>query len=73
MGSRNFLTPAAAQVFATGSARERRRFVLTNTAFVGGVVGSLCLLLMIFGGRLLEFLYGPHFSGQGLLVALLSA
>jgi O-antigen/teichoic acid export membrane protein len=73
VGCRNFLTPAAARVFAAGSAWERRHFVLTNTAFVGGVVGSLCLMLMIFGGRLLELLYGPPYGGQGLLVALLSA
>ncbi len=73
VGSRNFLAPKAAQVFAAGDPREVRRFVRHNTLIVAGAVSLLCLGLMAFGQELLHLLYGAQFGDQGLVLGLLAA
>lgn len=73
VGSRNFLAPKAAQVFAAGDAREVHRFVRTNTLIVAGAISLLCLGIMGFGKELLHLLYGSQFGDQGLVIALLAA
>lgn len=72
VGSRNFLLPQAARVFSSRKVEEMRHFVMVNTILVGAVVGSVCLLIIVGGDRLVQVFFGPQFAGQGLLLALLA-
>ncbi len=72
VGSRNFLLPQAARVFSSRKASEMRHFVLVNTLLLGAVVGSVCLLIIVGGDRLLQVFFGPQFAGHGLLLGLLA-
>lgn len=73
VGSRNFLLPQAARVFSSRKAAEMRHFILVNTLLVGAVVGSVSLLVIVGGDRLVQVLFGPQFAGHGLLLGLLAA
>lgn len=72
VGSRNFLLPQAARVFSARKPAEMRHFVVVNTILVGAVVGSVCLLIIVGGDRLVQVFFGPQFGGQGLLLGLLA-
>jgi O-antigen/teichoic acid export membrane protein len=72
VGFQNFLGPKIAHVYAASGPQALRRYVLKITALLFLPVSLLCLVLMIWGGRIIVLLYGPQYAGNNLVVAILS-
>jgi len=72
MGIQNLIGPKVAHVYAAKGHVALRGFVFKTTAFVAAPVSFLCLVMFIWGGRLLTSFYGPQYAGNGLIVAILA-
>jgi O-antigen/teichoic acid export membrane protein len=71
MGMRNFLVPKLSQLAATSSA-EVRSLVRSSTVFIGIVMGTGFVLVCIFGGSIVEWIYTDKYAGNGEVVCLLA-
>jgi O-antigen/teichoic acid export membrane protein len=72
LGIQNFVGPKIAHVYAASGPKALRRFVLKITAVLALPVALLCLVLIVWGGRLIALLYGRQYAGNSLVVAILA-
>lgn len=70
-GVGNYSPPCAATAYAQGGLKQLHRTLLRLGAalFVG--LSFFLVLLFLFGGHLAVIVFGPEFSGAGLLISLL--
>jgi O-antigen/teichoic acid export membrane protein len=72
LGIHNFVGPKIAHVYAESGPKALRRFVLKITAAIFFPVSLLCLVLMVWGGRIIALIYGRQYAGNNLVVAVLA-
>jgi len=73
MGMSNVLTPRAARAYAEGGNRELLRVVFKTTWFIGSVMTAFCVVVAIWGGKLVAVLFGgQQYQGHGDTVAVLA-
>jgi O-antigen/teichoic acid export membrane protein len=72
MGLCNFLSPRAARAFAEGGIAELQS-VLKNTALLfAATLGVVALAAFLAGEQVAVLVYGPQFTGTGLIIGVLS-
>jgi O-antigen/teichoic acid export membrane protein len=72
LGIQNIIGPKIAHEYAAKGPRALNRLVLKMTAVTAIPMALLCIVMFIWGGTLLNHLYGPAYAGNGLIVSLLS-
>jgi O-antigen/teichoic acid export membrane protein len=72
LGMGNYLIRRAAHAHDQGGIGELRRIVLQATALNGVAMGGFTVLAVVFGGWLLQLIYGPLYVGQQLTIGLLA-
>jgi O-antigen/teichoic acid export membrane protein len=72
LGIQNLVGPKISHVYAAKGPRALDRLVLKITAVMAVPMSLLCLVMFIWGGRLLTLLYGRQYAGNSLIVVLLS-
>lgn len=72
LGIQNFVGPKIAHVYAESGTKALRRFVLKITAAIFFPVSLLCLVLIVWGGRIIALIYGRQYAGNNLVVAVLA-
>ena len=69
MGMSNYLSPQTARAYAAGGIVELRRVLRNGALLLSATIGSFCLLLLLWGDRLLVFVYGGKYAGYGVVIA----
>lgn len=72
LGIQNLVGPKIAHEYAANGAAALRRLVLKIIAVTSLPMLSLCLVMFIWGGRILTSLYGRQYLGNGPIVAILA-
>ena len=72
VGVQNLIGPKIANEYATRGHKPLHRLVLRITVAVAAVMSLLCLVMFIWGGRFVILLYGRHYSGNSMIVAVLA-
>jgi len=72
LGIQNLVGPKLAHEYAAKGTMALNRLVLKTTALVVAPMSLLCLLMFVWGGRLLPLLYGRQYGSNGLVVAILA-
>ena len=72
LGIQNLVGPKIAHEYAESGPRALRRLVLKITGAISIPVSLLCLVLIIWGGRLIALLYGRQYAGNSLIAAILA-
>jgi O-antigen/teichoic acid export membrane protein len=72
LGLQNFLGPKTAHEFALNGQQGLRRLVLKISAVLALPAGLLTFVLILWGDRFVALLYGSRYSGNGMVVAVLS-
>ena len=72
LGIQNLVGPKIAHEYAAKGPRALRRLVLKITAVVATPTSLLCLVMFIWGDRLLTLLYGRQYAGNSSIVAILA-
>lgn len=72
VGLQNLIGPKIANEYATHGHRALYRLVLRITAGVAALLSLLCLVIFIWGDRLVVLLYGHHYAGNSLVVRVLA-
>lgn len=73
VGVAHSLTPQAARAFAEGGVGALRQMLARTMLFFTLSLGSFWVGAMLFGEAVMVAVYGPQFSGTGLVVSLLAA
>jgi len=71
-GVANYLTPKAANAFATGGVDELRRVIWKTAALLAVALGSFCLVMVAAGNLLAVIVYGDGYAGAGPIMAVLA-
>ena len=72
LGFQNFVVPKLAHAYASEDAEGLRRYSLKTSTLLGMVIFPYCVALLFLGGQMVGFLYGTKYTGNGLIVAILS-
>jgi O-antigen/teichoic acid export membrane protein len=72
LGLANFVTPKAAQAFASGGISGLKQVLAAAVLLLLAVFGVLCSLAFVVGDPLVVFVYGDSFSGQGAVLLALA-
>jgi O-antigen/teichoic acid export membrane protein len=72
LGIQNLVGPKIAHEYAAKGPRALHRLVIKITAVMAFPMSILCLVMFIWGGRLLALPYGRQYAGNSLIVAILS-
>jgi O-antigen/teichoic acid export membrane protein len=72
IGIQNLAGPKIAHVYAADGHRALHRLVFKITAVVATSMSLLCLVMFIWGGRLVVLMYGRQYAGNSLIVAVLA-
>ena len=72
VGIQNLAGPKIAHVYAAEGYRALHRLVLKITAVVAIPMSLLCLVMFVWGGRLVVLMYGRQYGGNSFVVALLA-
>jgi O-antigen/teichoic acid export membrane protein len=72
LGISNLLTPRFAHVFGSGQGEEGRRILRQTAGLMSVAMGAFCLVLVLFGSRILGLLYGSQYPGQATTITLLA-
>jgi O-antigen/teichoic acid export membrane protein len=72
MGIQNLIGPKVAHVYAENGHSALRRFVFKVTELVAVPISLFCLILFIWGNRLIALLYGRQYLGNSLTIAILA-
>ena len=64
--------PKIAHVYAARGHGVLHRFMFKMTAVVATLMSFVCLVLFIWGDRLVILLYGRQYAGNGLVIAVLA-
>jgi O-antigen/teichoic acid export membrane protein len=68
----NFLSPRAAQAFASGGLVELRSVLMKTAALFAATLGLLSIAAFAFGEQIAVVVYGPQFAGAGIIIGVLS-
>jgi len=71
-GIQNLAGPKIAHVYAANGYRALHRLVLKITVVVAIPMSLLCLVMFVWGGRLVVLMYGRQYGGNSLVVAILA-
>lgn len=71
-GIQNFVGPRLAHVYAENGASSLYRAAWRATALMAVPAVFFSTVMVIWGGRILEVLYGSKYSGSGAVVAILA-
>ena len=72
LGIQNLVGPKIAHEYAAQGHGALHRLVLKITALIATPMSLLCLVMFVWGGRLLVLLYGGQYAGNSLVVAILA-
>lgn len=72
IGIGNFLGPKAAHAFARGGKNEVRRAVVRDTIALAAILLPFCIVMLIFGGKILGLMYGAKYADNGIVVGVLA-
>jgi O-antigen/teichoic acid export membrane protein len=72
LGIQNLVGPKIAHEYAAEGLAALRRLVLKITAAISLPVSLLCLVLILWGGRIMSLLYGSQYAGNSGVVAVLA-
>jgi len=72
LGMQNIMGPKIAHVYAARGHRALHRLVFKITVVAAIPFSLLCLVMFVWGGRLLALLYGHQYAGNSLIVAILA-
>jgi O-antigen/teichoic acid export membrane protein len=72
LGIQNLVGPKISHEYAARGLTALRRLVLKITAVVALPISLVCVVMFIWGGRLLTLLYGRQYAGNSLVVSLLA-
>lgn len=72
VGIDNMLGPKTAESYVRGGVRALTRLVRNSTAFMALAVGAFCLAIWIAGDLLPVLVYGDHYTGTSLILAVLA-
>lgn len=70
LGLENVLAPRIARARTAAQGSELRRVVRKVTLLVGVAMGAFCGAVAVFGGQLVQLLYGSGYAGTALAVAV---
>jgi O-antigen/teichoic acid export membrane protein len=69
----NFLTPRSVLAWKDGGGAGLRRRAVRDSALLGGLMGSFCLLVLLVGDDAMRLLYpGRDYDGHGHVIAVLA-
>lgn len=71
VGLCNYVGPRVSNAYATEGLQPMRREVFRLSLMLSAVVAPFTLLLLAFGEQTLTHVYGPAYSGNGIVVGLL--
>ncbi|MEM9589085.1 MAG: oligosaccharide flippase family protein [Planctomycetota bacterium] len=71
LGLQNLLSPSIASAMHQGGAASVRRLVAKATAAFTLLLSTFATVVFFLGDRLLSFIYGSQFAGNGLTISLL--
>jgi O-antigen/teichoic acid export membrane protein len=72
IGIGNFLGPKNAHAFARGGKNEVRRSVVRDTIAIAAILLPFCIVMLIFGGKILGLMYGAKYADNGIVVGVLA-
>lgn len=72
LGMCNFFGPFAAHTYARGGVHRLSRAVWWSTLGLLAVMGLFCAVVSVWGGELVQLIYGPRYAGQGEVVRALA-
>jgi O-antigen/teichoic acid export membrane protein len=72
LGIQNIVGPKIAHAYAELGPKGLRRVVLRITMVMFLPISALCVILMVWGGRLIALLYGKQYAGNDVVVAILA-
>jgi O-antigen/teichoic acid export membrane protein len=72
LGIQNLVGPKIAHLYVEVSPKALRRLVLKISAVITLPMSLLCLVMILWGGRLIALLYGDQYAGSGLVVTILA-
>lgn len=72
IGVQNFLGPKITHSYSQGGADRLRQFVLTAIPRFALAILPFSIVLVLWGGKLVAFLYGGQYAGNGLLISILA-
>ena len=72
LGVSGFYGPFAAHTYARNGTESLSRTVWWGTVGLVAVMGLFCGLVSVWGGQLVQLLYGPQYAGQGGVVRALA-
>jgi O-antigen/teichoic acid export membrane protein len=72
IGIGNFLGPKNAHAFARGGKNEVRRVVVKDTLLFSIAMVPFSIVMLVFGGKILGFMYGAKYADNGLVVGILA-
>lgn len=71
-GIQNYATPVLARSYSSGGIERLRAAAARTSVYFGVPVGVYALILSTFGEDVVKGLYGPQYSGYGLIIGLLA-
>ncbi len=72
IGVQNFLGPRIAHSFAEGGLRALRRFAIKASIAFSALMAPLALILLVFGGSIMDRLYSAKYAGNSMVVSILA-
>jgi O-antigen/teichoic acid export membrane protein len=70
-GSSNYIGPRIMHAFASGGTAALRRYIWRAAAVQVAAIAALAVMLGMFGGTLVAWIYGSAYAGNGPIVAIL--
>ncbi len=72
IGLQNFLSPKFAHEFHENGSDGLYRATVRAVLVIVVVMGVFCLAMLLFGGGILEIVYGEKYAGYGMVIAVLA-
>lgn len=72
IGLGNFLGPKITHAFAQGGTAEAHRIMIKATLVIFVMMSSFSVVMLFFGGTILQMIYGPRYAGFDLVVGVLA-
>jgi O-antigen/teichoic acid export membrane protein len=72
LGIQNLLGPKIAHVYAVAGPEALRRLVFKASLLIALLMSLLCVAMFYLGGWLVVLLYGPQYTGHGLIVTIMA-
>jgi O-antigen/teichoic acid export membrane protein len=72
LGMGNFLGPKLSNAISTGGKKKLRSAVLKWTIATAPVFVFFCFIIFLYGGNLIEIVYGSEYSGNDKIIKILA-